>query len=268
MNKQTKITHRHLILALIAVLCVTILVVSIIMITSTTNEYAEGVETYGDLAQHVSLPPVELAKPANTPDPNSLSDAEATPSAWPSVDFKALSRINPDIVGWIICEDTRINYPVVQGDDNVYYLKHLFDGKYNGAGSLFVDANNEPGFVDHNTVIYGHNMKDKSMFAVLLEYKKQEFFDRHPSMLLLTPDGNYTIELFSGYVANVKDKCWELWFPSNTEFEQWITDTKLRSSFKSPVEVSASDRFITLSTCSYEFDNARYVVVGKLVPSE
>lgn len=265
---MNKLARRHLILGLIAALSVTILVISIIMITSATNEYEESAEAYDNLAQHVSFSTIEPIKSTNAPDSYNLPNEEAAPSAWPSVDFKALARINPDVVAWIICEDTRINYPVVQGDDNAYYLRHLFDGKNNGAGSLFVDTNNEPGFVDLNTVIYGHNMKDKSMFATILEYKNQEFFNQHPTMILLTPDGNYIIELFSGYVANVEDKCWKLWFSSNIEFEQWITDTKLRSSFKSSVEAGISDRFITLSTCSNEFDNARYVVVGKLVPTE
>jgi len=255
MKQNSMFNRRRIFLGLAAIGCAAAVVISIIMLLSTTSDYYEGAQTYDDLTQHLTDPPMD-------PDVQIPPD----PDTWPTVDFDALRAINPDIVAWLICKDTRINYPVVQGSDNDYYLKHLFDGKRNNAGCLFVDSNNEPGFVDHNTVIYGHHMKDKSMFSTLTEYKTQAFYEKHPQMILLTPDGNYTIDLFAGYVTNIKADSWKLWFASNSEFEEWIRETRSKSTFQCEVKVSTSDRFITLSTCSYEFDNARYVVVGKLVP--
>ena len=259
MKQNSMFNRRRIVLGLAAIGCAVAVVISIIMLLSTTSDYYEGAQTYDDLTQHLTDPPM---------DPDVQIPPDPDPDTWPTVDFDALRAINPDIVAWLICKDTRINYPVVQGSDNDYYLKHLFDGKRNNAGCLFVDSNNEPGFVDYNTVIYGHHMKDKSMFHTLTEYKTQAFYEKHPQMILLTPDGNYTIELFAGYVTNIKADSWKLWFASNTEFEECIQDAQSKSTFQSEVEVSISDRFVTLSTCSYEFDNAWYVVVGKLTLEE
>jgi len=256
-TKQSKWTKCRTVFTLLAAICAAAVIISLIMILSMTAEYTEGAQSYEDLNQYIIMPSEE-------PEPSVSPDSE--PDSWPVADFDALRAINSDIVAWLICEGTNINYPVVQGTDNTYYLKHLFDGTRNSAGCLFVDSNNEPGFVDHNTVIYGHHMKDRSMFSVLTEYKTQAFYETHPQMVLLTPEGNYTIDLFAGYVTNVKADSWKLRFAGNTEFEEWLGETRSKSIFRSDVEVSTSDRFITLSTCSYEFDNARYVVVGKLVP--
>lgn len=256
MNQQsTKIRNALLLTGLLAI-CLTAVVVSTVMLTRTSTEYNEGEQAYEELAKYL-IPP--------TPKPGTPVPPEPEPDTWPAVDFDALRTINSDIVAWIICEDTQINYPVVQGADNDYYLRRLFDGKRNGAGCLFVDAGNEPGFVDHNTAIYGHNMKNKTMFSVLMNYKTQEYYEQHPQMILLTPDARYTVDLIAGYVANTREDSWQLWFNSNAEFEEWISDTRQKSTFNSTVETSTSDRFITLSTCSNEFDDARYVVVGKLI---
>lgn len=254
---KIKITKRSIIIGCSILLCLAVVGVSLYMILGSSDEYQEGSDIYDDLTQYI-VPPEPV------PDESTEEPVEAERIQWPEVDFDALRAINPDIVAWLICEGTDINYPIVQGSDNAYYLKHLFNGKYNGAGCLFVDSNNEPGFIDHNTVIYGHNMKNKTMFSVLMEYKTQAFYDEHPQMFLVTPEGNYTIELFAGYVANTEEDSWKLWFSSNSEFEEWIIKTKDRSTFSSNLEVSTSDRFVTLSTCSYEFSDARYVVVGKL----
>lgn len=255
--KKSKRIKRRSILILFAVICTAATIVSLVMLLSMTAEYTEGAQSYEELNQYITMPSEDPEYPVS-------SDSEA--EACPVVDFDALRAINPDIVAWLICEDTLINYPVVQGRDNDYYLKHLFDGTRNNAGCLFVDSSNEPDFVDHNTVIYGHHMKDNSMFSVLTEYKTQSFYEEHPQMILLTPEGNYTIDLFAGYVTDVNADSWKLWFSSNAEFEEWLRETRPKSTFMSDVEASTSDRFVTLSTCSYEFDNARYVVVGKLVP--
>lgn len=229
------------------------------MLVSTISDYIKNEQIYDELLTR------HLTDPSPAPD---TVPPDSEPDIWPTVDFDALQAINPDIVAWLICEDTRINYPVVQGNGNEYYLKHLFDGTRNSAGCLFVDSGNTPGFVNPNTVIYGHHMKDKSMFASLTEYKTQAFYETHPQMILLTPEGNYTIELFAGFVTNVNADGWKPKFADNTEFEEWIQKTRSRSAFASDIEVSVSDRLVTLSTCSYEFNNARYVVVGKLIPTE
>ena len=182
---------------------------------------------------------------------------------WPEVDFAALREINPDIVAWIYIEGTKINYPVVQGEDNSYYLKHLFSGEWNGSSCIFLDFRNDASFADRHSIIYGHHMKNGTMFTDLDKYKKQEFFDEHPVALLITPDKKYKVEFFVGYVAAPQDDAWEIGF-TEAEFEVWLQNAADRSCFTSEIAPNASDRILTLSTCSYEFDDVRFVLAGVL----
>lgn len=252
-------THNKLFPVLLIAFFSAVLAASIYMLTRESAEYIAGDQVYEELSQYTFTAPKLSEHSAPITDEDSSTH-------HPTIDFNALREINPDIVAWLICEDTVINYPVVRGSNNEYYLRHLFDGTRNKAGCLFVDSGNTPGFMDHNTVIYGHNLKSGRMFSVLMKYKKQTFYDAHPQMELLTPAGNYTIELFAGYVADTRGESWELQFPSDAEFEEWILDAKKKSTFQSSAACSIADRFITLSTCSNEFDDARYIVVGRLLP--
>ena len=129
-----------------------------------------------------------------------------------------------------------------------------------------MDYENSYDFTDKNTVIYGHNLKAGTMFHTITKYKKQSFFDEHPTARIMTPHGNYTLEFFSGYVASLNDEAWTLEFDSDREFEDWLEAAEDKSTFQSDVIPTVNDRVVTLSTCSYEFDDARYVVIGELVP--
>ena len=180
------------------------------------------------------------------------------------VDFEALQTENPDVVAWIYCPDTPIHYPVVQGEDNEYYLHRLLDGKSNAAGTLFMDWRNEADFSHWNSVIYGHNMKNNTMFGTLTDYKKQAYFDAHPQMYLLTPDENYLINLVAGFVTPADGDVYNALYPEDEEKEQLIESWLKASNFDSGYEPSVEDQFITLSTCSYEYNNARYVLIGTL----
>ena len=117
-----------------------------------------------------------------------------------SVDFEKLLEMNSDVVGWIrFDEPSEINYPVVQGRDNEEYLKRTFEANTNKLGTLFVDVNNPGDFSGRNTFIYGHNMKNGSMFAQLLKYKDDSFYKEHPYFYIYTPDGKVrTYEIFFG----------------------------------------------------------------------
>ncbi len=231
-------------------------------------EYKSGEDTYTGLEEYVAIPnPTEpVIEPTTTPDQTkdeSDEVVEEDTTIWPVVDFDALREVNSDIVAWIYLEDTNINYPVVQGDDNSYYLKHMFEGSWNSAGCIFLDSRNEGDFSDRHSIIYGHHMQNESMFSGLDFYKKQAFYDEHPVILLMTPEQNYKIEVFAGYVASVEDDAWELGFTA-AGYDDWLTASKEKSCFKSSVTPTVDDSVVTLSTCSYEFNNARFVVVGIL----
>lgn len=179
------------------------------------------------------------------------------------VNFEYLHGINEDVAGWIYCEDTPISYPFLQSPDNDYYLYRLVDGTQNPSGSLFLDFRNQFDMSDWNSVIYGHNMGDGSMFACLNEYKKQAYYDAHPVMYLLTPEKRYKVELVAGILARADASFYDFPVPEDRReavVSGWLKD----STFETKTQILPDDRFVTLSTCSYEFSDARYVVIGVL----
>ena len=228
-------------------------------IVGITDEYQAGEQAYEELEQYIVMP--ETA-PVETTDTEETVEAETAPVQiqWPEVDFEALAQVNSDIVGWLYIPGTVINYPVVQGADNEYYLTHLFNGKTNSSGCIYLDCGAEGDFTSMNSVLHGHHMKNGSMFAGICKYKDQSYFDEHPTAMLLTPDGNYLVEFFSGYVCEVTADAWDYDFD-----ESWL-DKRIRSSyFAAEVTPTMDDRILTLSTCSYEFKDARFVLHGVLV---
>lgn len=183
-----------------------------------------------------------------------------------TVDFSELQKAGEDIIGWIYCEGTVINYPVLQGEDNMFYLHHSYDGASSMAGSIFVDSDNLPGFADANTIIYGHHMKDKSMFATLEYWADQEYYEEHPVMWLLTPEQNYKIVLFSGYNTPAVSDTYTIFPDPGKKMDDYLQSCAGKSDFKADVALDKEGHYVLLSTCAYVFDNARYVLHGMLVP--
>jgi len=213
------------------------------------------------------------AQPAFTDAPARQSEIQAAPipalSTDPaeiapiSVDFAVLQETNADIVAWIYSPDTPINYPIVQGEDNDYYLHRLLNGESNYAGTLFMDWRNAADFSDSHTLIYGHNMRDDSMFGTLHHYENQEYYDAHPCLYLLTPGSSYRLELVAGYLTRDDAPIFE--FPVGPEEALALAQAaQRRSTFKSSFTIPENPRFVTLSTCSKEDNAARYVVIGVL----
>lgn len=184
-------------------------------------------------------------------------EADTAPEA---VDFDALRTVNPDIAGWLYCAGTPINDPVVRGGDNTFYLDHLFTGEANKSGTLFMDCRCGSGFSDTNSIIYGHHMKNGGMFASIVKYRSQRYYDSHPVMYLLTPDGDYRLEVFSGYTTESGSGSYTIRFDRESEYAAFLKDTQEKSDFVSGVTPASSDRIVTLSTCTYAYDDARYVL--------
>ena len=247
-----------------------------VSLLSTEKEYEKGEEIYESFSQYIEVPekttmvaepPASPKAEAETTDmPPPAEETEEETTDWPVVDFEALCSVNPDVVGWLYLEGTVINYPLLQGYDNNQYLHRMVDGTVNTAGSIFMDYRNQPDFSDRNTILYGHHMQNNTMFAPIANYKEQSFYDEHPVALLLTPEGNYCVEFFAGYVANLNDEAWKLIFASDEEFAAWQTRAVEASTFQSTVTPMPEDCVLTLSTCSYEFEEARYVLLGVLSP--
>ena len=184
------------------------------------------------------------------------------------IDFDALSKINPDVIGWLRYEDTVIDYPVVQGEDNETYLSMLFDRTWGGCGTLFADCITEAPFRQFNTIVYGHHMKDGTMFACLKELKDPEYCKKHPKLELSTPEGKFDLLIWAFlnepedselYLTNIKDEGEKL---------DYLNRLQSSASYITNVGISTADRLVMLSTCAYEFEDARYIVVCKMVPQE
>lgn len=182
----------------------------------------------------------------------------------PQVDFTSLRALNSDVVGWIYGPGTKINYPVVQGTDNAFYLTHMFDGKENKCGSIFMDSLNNMDFSNTNSILHGHHMKNGSMFASLAGYESQAYYDSHPVLWLVTSDKSYQVEIFTGFVTDVESDVWQIEFATKEEYKNWLDDMKERGMFKCDVIPGTEDRILTLATCSYRYDDARFVVMGIL----
>lgn len=183
-----------------------------------------------------------------------------------TVDFNSLKAVNSDITAWIISDGTQISYPIVtcdSEDDYRYYISHLFNGVRNKLGTLFFDTRNIP-FKENNTIIYGHNMLNGTMFSSLLNYRKQSYYNKHPAMKLYTPEGNYKILVFSGYMTTAKSAVYILNLTGDA-FAEYIKKAVVGSDFKTEVSVGAEDRIITLSTCDNQTSEKRYVIHGVLV---
>lgn len=193
--------------------------------------------------------------------PESIEIPQEKETAPITIAFDQLMARNKDVAGWLYCPDTVVNYPVVQGEDNDRYLHRDLDGKYLSSGTLFADYRNGAPGDDANYIIYGHNMKNGAMFHILANYKQQSYYDQHPVMYYLTPDRNYKVELFAGLVVKRDDK---IYTPNPDSFAELLAEYQEKSTFTSNVILEPTDAIITLSTCSYEFSNARYIVIGRL----
>lgn len=203
---------------------------------------------------------------AETPDGTDEEKAEAAPVPRISMDFSPLRELCPDIRAWLFAEGASLDYPVVQTDNNEYYLSHLYNGEKNPSGTLFLDYRNTGLFTEQNSVVYGHRMKNGSMFGSLLSYKRQDFYDEYPAMLLYTPEGDYLIELVCGTVEDGNSEFVEFEFDNDNDFYAYIDSFRSRSMFHSEVEIEPEDKLISLCTCSYEQENARFMLIGKLTP--
>ena len=187
--------------------------------------------------------------------------------------FSGLYQINQDIVGWLTIDDTNINYPVVQADDNDYYHRLSFRGDYSLYGVPFVDYRVDLKNGSTNTIIYGHNIKnDEQMFNPLIHYSDVDFYKKHPIVNFHTVYGERKYKIFAMFITNASPTHGEV-FPYHnfidandiSDVQEHIYNVQIRSLIDTGVDVLPSDELLTLSTCTYEFENARFVVLARLL---
>lgn len=223
-------------------------VVSILMSRHTAKVHYESYDKY----IVIETSPVENETQAET--------APAEEQKKVTIDFESFIFDYPNAVGWIYSEGACLNYPVMQGKNNSYYIDHLPDGSRNIAGSLFADFRNSAIGNDPNFIIYGHNMNNGSMFGSITNYMSQEYYDNYPYIEFYALDRDYRIELIAGCTVYVDSAVFDI----SLNDSEVINELILSSTFKSDTQYKSGDKLVTLSTCTNISDDTRYILLGVL----
>lgn len=213
-------------------------------------------------AEIVPIGSIQTTATAEIPQNIAVSDTLTDDVRQSLIDSaQTLNNAYPDAIGWLYIPDTAINYPIMQSDDNDYYLSHAYDGSYLKAGSVFLDHRCENRFMNPINIVYGHNMRNGSMFAGVVNFADPAYLDSHRYGWLSTPETVYRVDFFSCAKADWHDELYD----GSLSAADWIPHVENLSVVCREMEYSENDRFISLSTCSYEFQNARTILTGKLV---
>ena len=228
--------------------------------------YHRDRSAYNDLATHAITGLAEArGQTTVTPAP---AQPEATPfvSQIPiTVDWNYLRSVNSSVIGWLYSPGTVINYPVVQTNDHEYYLTHGFNGESNVAGTLFADKNSVPGITQSNLIIYGHNMKDGSMFGSITNYGDESYYREHPVMYFLTPNGSYRVNLIGARVMNASVDNYPTYFGDSGTYQAYLNQIGGSFLWINRDALRTDRQLITLSTCTADEDD-RLVLQGTLEP--
>lgn len=242
MNERKNTSFKKIFYNIVTLILIVVIAFCLFKIGKILWGYYEGTKTYDNVAKIAGI---------------SSKDSD-------HIDFDKLLKKNPDTKAWIKLKGTNINYPILQGASNDTYLHRMFDGKYNPKGSIFVDYRVENPFQDFMTIVYGHNMKDNTMFSHLMEYEHQDFYKKHPKMLLLTPSKNYNMHIIGAMYIDAAAPQYKLFFNESekTSYLNWISSN---SVIKTDEVGALEDKIVMLSTCTNVDENGRFVVFGKLV---
>lgn len=228
-------------------------------------EYKKGTDEYSALEEYLGDEAKSEPKQA---DPDALEtegvNEDGEVIAASPVDFDSLRKINDEIIGWIKVTALDISYPIAQAEDNEYYLHNTFQKTYNFAGCIFMDYLNNSDMTDPNTLIYGHNMKNGSMFGKLKNFYEEGVYEKSPYFWIYTPDKIYKYEIFSCSEVYAESKTYQMNFESDEDFQKYLNDAVERSVVKSKTAVTSKDKVVTLSTCTGN-DATRFIVQGKLI---
>ena len=209
-----------------------------------------------------------LKKPAEYTESISESMSEAMPTMDRLVDFNEWQEKNEDVYAWINIPDSNINFPILQSPDtNRFYLNHDINRESAVHGAIFTEKRNTKTFNDYNTLIYGHNMFNGTMFTPLRKYEKQEFFDSHRDVYILTPEKAYKYRVFAAYITDDRHVLSANDFSTVEGYQAYIDKLSVLDDgvFDKSIKLTTDDRIITLSTCvTPAGGNVRYLVQAVL----
>lgn len=249
MRRKTKI--------LLAVILASVLAVSLAVVFWHEGEYFSGKSSYRDAAELANLPQLEQF-------PYSESGEDPNLEQLLSLDLSYLQESNQDVTGWIVIPGTVISYPLLQGEDNQYYLKHTWRGEYNSVGSIFADHRNSADLGDFNTILYGHFIRNGSMFGSLNRYQEADYWREHPSIYLVHGGSVYRYDIFAAYETDVKGHVYQLGFPDRESRESYLSSCLEASVLDTGITPDGGARVLTLSTCTNRDDTSRWVVQAVL----
>lgn len=282
-NHKKKKKKGSPVLTLVFLLAVLVFMFSLWKLTDILSGYHEVEKEYGEIAQEMEQqtvpvptlpqPEIQLNESQETAaaaqatleviiETEDVSEETEAPFVLYVPDFAELKRINSDVIGWIQIPGTKINYPIVQGDDNEYYLTHTVNGEENSGGAIFMDAAIEDRFEDKNAIIYGHNLKSGAMFSRLNRYARKSFWDANRYIYITTPFGMSTYQVFSAYQTTADADIYYYGFEEDQYFQEYLDRIVSYSIFNAGVSVNKEDTIITLSTCAND-TTQRFIVHAK-----
>lgn len=243
---------------MVATLCLLGIVAGGIGIYASGADYRQAEEEYDKLGKYVQATSQKEGVELSLKEEGEI-ETEITDQMF-DIDWESLRTINPEIVGWIVIEDTPVHYPIVQTVDNAKYLHTSFEGTDNSCGTIFLDTYNHSDFSDWNSLIYGHNMKNGSMFAVLNKYKDEQFYMEHKDIWLLTPYWERKYQIISAHPAQDGSETYSIMFTGET-YRSHIANEVSQSSYDTGNSYNTELPMITLSTCTGRGLLDRFVLI-------
>lgn len=260
-NPRRKKTPIEYILILLIIFCVGMALQRPIM-GWLQNQKAEELRL---LAEKESQAQPETTVEATQTEESVPQESAAEPDYQSPIDFEALRKINPDIVGWLKIPGTRIDYPVVQTDNNETYLKKTFEGGQSAEGTIYLDSDSDGDLMGYHSILYGHHMKNKSMFTDIVKFKEKDFFEANREIILYTPEREIRLKTIAALYGNADGEKRRTKFKSQETFEAYIDNMTKDCSFRE-LPSEKTERLYSFVTCSYEFENARTILYA--VPEE
>lgn len=256
-KKKGMITFRNL-LILILLIVMAVSGVGVVQQQMKSRRQREEEERLASLAAQTTETDLEIE----------IESEPATEAPYQSpIDFEALWEVNPDVVGWIRIPDTRIDYPILYSGDNETYLHTDMNGNESVYGAIYLDCDSETDFSGWNHPIYGHHMKDGSMFKDVVKFKDEKFFKEHQYFEIYTPERTIHLKAVSCYYTGADGIVRKTRFESQEEFDQWLKK-RLEPCKYAEIPEEPVQSVFTLVTCSYEMTNARTLLFAVEVPEE
>ena len=249
------------------------------MVLKKYMDYREGEQTYNEVEQLAGIDIEESQPQPEEEEPGAdeqTQDAEEKQNPLPKVsienlkqlDIDALQKVNKEVMGWIIIPGAGISYPLMDGDDNSYYLNRTWDRQWNTMGSIFLEAECSNKLTDFNTIIYGHNMRNTTMFSNLKKYVKKSYWEDAPYVYIAAGKNVYRYDIFAAYEVEVDGHVFWLRVEDDDLKQKFIDRSLEMSEINTGIVPTISDKILTLSTCTGNGHEKRMVVQAVLAEKE